>query len=197
MDVLPTSHSGEGNMEQPKGQKKERARGPRAGAAAVDSLVAALRSEDGMAREHARSALVALGDAAATPLIGLLADDDEQVRWEAAKALSEIRDPRAAEPLVGALVDERSGTRWLAAEGLIALGRAGLLPLLRRLATGSPSARLREGAHHVLRQLAEKEFARAVAPVIAELEGYDPSTLVAPAAQGALAALEGQSHDAR
>ena len=93
--------------------------------------------------------------AAATPLIKLLSDDHEQVRWEAAKALSEIRDPRAAEPLVAALEDERFDTRWVAAEGLIALGRASLLPLLRMLATGKDSTWLREGAHHVLEQMSD------------------------------------------
>ena len=48
------------------------------------------------------------------------------MRWEAAKALGKIGDPKAALALVGALEDPRSGIRWLAAEGLMAIGREAL-----------------------------------------------------------------------
>lgn len=166
--------------------------GTSAGATAVDSLVAALRSEDGTVRERARNSLVAIGHAAVTPLIPLLSDDHDQVRWEAAKALSAIRDLRAAEPLVAALEDEASGTRWVAAEGLIALGRAGLPPLIRALAAGAPSAWLRAGAHHVLTQMPAEGLAPEVGSVLEALEGFDPTTVVPPAAQAALAAAEAQ-----
>lgn len=178
-------------MEQPNRKKEAHAPGTPTEASGIDSLIAALRSEDGMVREHARTKLVALGRPAATSLIQLLSDDHEQVRWEAAKALSEIRDPSAAEPLVAALEDQRFGTRWVAAEGLIALGRASLLPLLRRLATGEDSTWLREGAHHVFKQLSNKGFFQDVAPVLAALDGFDPSTEVPRAAREALVALEG------
>lgn len=146
-----------------------------------------------MVREHARNALVAIGHRAVASLIPLLSDDHDHVRWEAAKALSAIGDPGAAEPLVAALQDEESGTRWVAAEGLIALGRAGLLPLLRVLVAGAPSAWLRAGAHHVLTEMPTQGCAEEVRAVLAALDGFDPRTVVPPAAQSALAALEGRS----
>lgn len=183
-------------MKPPDPQASEHLAAP-AGATTLDRLVADLRSEDGMVRERARNSLVAMRHDAVVRLIPLLADDHEHVRWEAAKALGAIVDVRAAEPLVAALEDEASGTRWVAAEGLIALGRAGLLPLLRALAAGAPSAWLRAGAHHVFTQMPTHGLVPEVGSVLDALEGFDPTTVVPPAAQAALAAAEGQSHATR
>jgi HEAT repeat protein len=94
----------------------------------------ALSGQDWAACHDARGRLVRLGDAAVGPVSTLLADPLEQVRWEAAKVLSEISSPRAAPALVLTLTDESSfGVRWVAAEGLIRLGRDGLWPLLESL----------------------------------------------------------------
>jgi HEAT repeat protein len=120
--------------------KKKRSFGPR-----LDPLIEALHSKDGEERRQARLSLVSLESEAVDPLIELLQDRDHEVRWEAAKALGEISDPRSAPALVETLGDAGFDLRWLAAEGLIALGKAGLEPLLEALVNKSDSVYLREG----------------------------------------------------
>lgn len=157
--------------------------------AAIDSLIANLRSHDGLVRQRARESLVAMGSEAVASLLQLLPDPSDHVRWEAAKALSEIGDPRAASALVAALEDESFGVRWLAAEGLIGLKRDALAPLLEALEEDADSIWLRQGAHHVLRMLAEHGLHDQLAPVLAGLESIEPEIDVPLAAQKALETL--------
>lgn len=171
------------------------------GPEAIGSLIVQLASDDGLVRVNARQSLVAIGAPAVASLIEALRDANRQVRWEAAKALSQIVDPAAAPALVRALQDRGFGVRWLAAGGLIALGSRGLVPLLRALVKRSGSVRLRQGAHHVLRHLARRaDLTEVVKPVLAALEGIEPSLQVPVAAEAALEALTGagsQHHDQR
>ncbi len=166
------------------------AQGTPADPATINSLIADLRGHDEM-RQRARQALVAIGRPAVAPLMEALADPNENVRWSAAKALGQIGDPAAAPALANALKDENSGVRWLAAEGLTALGREGLVPLLEALEERSDSAWLRQGAHHVLHDLAGKGLRELVAPVLAALEDIEPTVEVPWAARTALKALRG------
>ncbi|MBU0496201.1 MAG: HEAT repeat domain-containing protein [Chloroflexi bacterium] len=159
----------------------------------LDTLLSTLHSHNGLERERARQALVAIGQPAGPALIDLLTDPYHQVRWEAAKALVEIRDPRAAPTLVARLEDEEFDMRWLAAEGLIALGRAGLLPLLAALVTRGDSVWLRQGAHHVLNSMFRKDLPAAVIAVLAALEDGAPGLVTPQAAQAALDALRDES----
>jgi hypothetical protein len=140
----------------------------------IPSLIAALSNGDGLMRQRARWALIDIGEPAVPFLIQALADKRERVRWQAAKALSKIGRPAAGPALVRALEDKYFGVRWLAAEGLIALRRQGLVPLLEALVDHSDSAWLREGAHHVLRTLAEEGLRAEVSPVVAALEDIEP-----------------------
>lgn len=169
------------------------------GPAAIGSLIAQLASDDGLVRVNARQSLVTIGAPAVALLIEALRDANRQVRWEAAKALSEIVDPAAAPALARALQDREFGVRWLAAEGLIVLGSRGLVPVLRALVEGSDSIRLRQGAHHVLHDLARRgDLTQVLQPVLAALEGIEPSLQVPVAAEAALEALTGagsQHHD--
>jgi class 3 adenylate cyclase len=55
-------------------------------------------------------------------LIKGLNDDDETIRWAAAKALGEVGDQIAIEPLIGALKDEEEDVRWYAAMSLGKIG---------------------------------------------------------------------------
>jgi HEAT repeat protein len=164
--------------------------GKNADPAAINSLIAALDSHDVTARQHAREALVRIGKPAVAPLIEELTDPSDDVRWEAAKALGQIGDPEAAPALVNALEDENSGVRWLAAEGLIALEREGLAPLLQALEKRPDSGWLRQGAHHVLHDLAGKGLSDLVSPVLAAMEDVEPTVEVPWAALNALDALK-------
>jgi HEAT repeat protein len=142
----------------------------------IKHLVADLRSNDGAVRREARQALVFIGKPAVDLLIPLLEDPDDDVRWEVAKALAEIADPRAASDLVGLLMDHNFGVRWLAAEALIPIGRDALKPLLEKLTEHSESSWLRSGILHVLHNLAKKapDLKEVVGPVITALEGFEP-----------------------
>jgi hypothetical protein len=110
------------------------------------------------------------------------------VRWEAARALRDIADPRAAAALVRSLRDRALRSGWLASDGLIALKEAGC----RRL-TALCTRRFRaveNGAHHVLSDLSRGHVSRDVAetlkPVIEALESLEASIAVPMAARRAL-----------
>jgi hypothetical protein len=167
----------------------------RNGPATIDTLIGGLAEPNGLKRRDARVKLVEIGKAAVPALVETLADPREQVRWEAAKALSQIGDPIAAPALVKALEDENFGVRWLAAEGLITARRNGLQPLLQALVHHSDSAWLREGAHHVLRSLiGEPGLHDLIAPVLTALDDVEPVIEVPPTAQGALDAMLHRTH---
>jgi HEAT repeat protein len=148
-----------------------------------------------MLRQTARRSLVAVGEPAVGALVGALNDKKAYIRWEAAKALGEIGSPKAAPALVRALEDGGFGVRWLAAEGLIALGREGLPPLLQALIERPDSTWLRDGAHHVLRVLADRGLHDLVAPAVVALDSLDPELDIVTEAHSVLEALGREERD--
>jgi HEAT repeat protein len=155
----------------------------------VSGLVATLGDSNGLARQHAREALVGIGQPAVPSLNTALASPYEQVRWEAAKALSEIAAPESMPGLVIALEDREFSVRWIAAEGLVAIGNRSVEPLLEALVVRGDRQWLREGAHHVLKALSKRGSYEAMASVLAALEGMEPELVVPPAAKAALNAM--------
>ena len=85
----------------------------------INSLIKDMVSKDGHLQRQAREALAFIGKPAVPPLIALLKDPDDDVRWEAAKALALISDPDAVPALIEALEDHNFGVRWIAADGLV------------------------------------------------------------------------------
>ncbi|MFQ5617534.1 MAG: HEAT repeat domain-containing protein [Rhodospirillales bacterium] len=70
-------------------------------------------------------------------LVGALLDEDEDVRTDAARALSRLADPRAGTQLLENLVGDPCGDVKLAAiEGLVRLRCAEVIPWLRRMLKG-------------------------------------------------------------
>jgi HEAT repeat protein len=165
----------------------------REGNATVDELLARLHSHDWKLRERARWDLVALRERAVFPLADALRDPDWHVRWEAAKALHDIADPRAAPALVRALRDRRFGVRWLASDALIALREGALPALLDALVHNADSIYLREGAHHVLHDLTRGHLngrvSETMRSVLSALEAIEAHVTVPLAARQALEAL--------
>ena len=157
----------------------------------IGQLVAQLGDTNRSQRIVARQQLVIRGRAAAPAVAAALHSSNSWARWEAAKALSEIRDPDAAPALVAALDDEDSSVRWLAAEALSVLGRNALEPLLSALISGHASAWTREGAHHVLHDTAKGDLRELLAPILAALESVVPGVDAMTAAYEALGALRG------
>lgn len=96
------------------------------GTEGMNHLLAALHSRN----KHTRLGVIeALGEIrdprAVDPLIGLLGDNDNEVRWEAALALGEIADPRAFGPLEATL---RDPDRYVRHGSAIALEKMGWSP---------------------------------------------------------------------
>jgi HEAT repeat protein len=131
----------------------------------LESLLEQIISKDGATRQYAGGFLTDLGKAAVPGLIRILRDSgQEQARWEAAKILGEIGDPRALPVLVKALEDKDRDVAWLAAEALKRFKQAAWLPLLvALLKRGAGSALLRHGAHHVLRNQKSAVFSNLLA----------------------------------
>jgi HEAT repeat protein len=155
----------------------------------IESWIIDLGSDDGLIRQKAREHLVQMGNRVTEQLVELLKSHKSILRWEAAKALEEIADPAASVPLVCALEDEEYDVRWLAAEGLIAIGKKALTPLLEALIEDPESVALREGAHHVLRDVRKASLKSVVAPLIKALENPDAEEKAPAAAYDVLRAL--------
>lgn len=136
----------------------------------IESLIKDLMSEDGVVRNNARRELVKIGDCTIDFLAELVNNSNDRVRWEAIKAMGEIKSPLAIAFLVDALEDEVSSVRWLAAEGLITLKNEGIRAILEALIERKESYLLRRGAHHVLHDLNKKLKDDKIAELISLLE---------------------------
>jgi uncharacterized protein (DUF302 family) len=141
----------------------------------IQSLVISLSSNDDIVRIHSRNSLVKIGKPAVPQLIEALRHGGHWLRWEAAKTLGEIGDPSAASALVQGLKDEEFDVGWLAAEGLIKVKAGGIEPLLHALMAEADLPRLREGAHHVIRELIKGELKEYLTPVLSAMDEVEPS----------------------
>ena len=139
----------------------------------INALMKDLSSKDGITRNKARIALVEIGAPSVEPLVNALNDRSQTVRWESAKALGQIMDPRSIDALVKALQDRLFDVRWLAAEALIAIGDKSLKPLLQAIVDNPGSEYIREGAHHVLHDLRGGQYGDILKPLITSME--DPT----------------------
>ena len=155
----------------------------------ITSLIADLASKDGIIRVKARRQLVAYKARSVAPLIKTLSNENDWVRWEAAKALSQIANPASIQALLEALSDKTFEVRWLAAEGLAQIGRKAVVPLVETLVEHSDSLWLRESIHHVLHDMNRGRLSDILRPVLVALESNEPSLEVPLAARGALDGL--------
>jgi len=158
----------------------------------VQKLITELNNPDGLLRQRARLALVAIGDTAVPALIEALSAPQDNLRWEAAEAFCTIHAPEAAPALVKALEDLSIDVRWAAARALIGLGRAGMPSLLQALVFHFDSPWLREGAYHILHSLdAQGQLYPSEKEVFKHLGGFMPAIERIPwAAEAALMALD-------
>ncbi|MCX6001949.1 MAG: HEAT repeat domain-containing protein [Chloroflexi bacterium] len=139
----------------------------------INALMKDLSSKDGITRNKARIALVEIGAPSVESLVKTLSDPSQAVRWESAKALGQIMDPRSIDALVKALQDRLFDVRWLAAEALIAIGSKSVKPVLQAITDNPDSEYIREGAHHVFHDLREGQYGDILKPVITSME--DPT----------------------
>jgi HEAT repeat protein len=157
----------------------------------IAALVPGLADKNSQVRMAARASIVAFGCEAVPYLLPLASDKKHEIRWEAVKAMADIKHPSAVDGLIRALVDTEFDIRWLAAEGLACLGQYAVVPLLQALQNMDEAASvwLRDGALHVLRAVMTESSAQAMQPVLTALEDGDFYAVVPPAAQQALNAL--------
>ncbi|MCB2154481.1 HEAT repeat domain-containing protein [bacterium] len=127
----------------------------------LEGLMEQLGQKDGLKREHARYALIALGSAAVPCLVnGLENSHSDRLRWEAAKALGSIGDADAIPALVEALEDDDADVQWVAADALVRFGKDAWPALLRKLSReGAESLAFERGVHHIFRNQHEKPYA--------------------------------------
>lgn len=150
-------------------------------------------SEDGMVRIKTRRRLVAYKSRSVAPMIKALSNKSDYVRWEAAKALSQIGSPSSIQSLLRSLEDNIFDVRWLAAEGLIGIGQKAAVPMLKKLVKHSDSYWLREGIYHVMHDMNKGKFREVLKPVLVALESNEPSLTAPLAARAALNTLQKKS----
>jgi HEAT repeat protein len=165
----------------------------------INNLINKLYDNDGFVREKARLALIDFGGEAVPSLIKALESSQEQVRWEAAKALVKIANQGSTASLVKALQDEVFDIRWLAAEALIAIGAGSVKPLLAALVDEPKELFLRQGAHHVIKDIIhqnpkESELNEILKSVESALDSTVPSITISGAAKIALEKLKTLYH---
>jgi hypothetical protein len=167
---------------------------PGASPRAIRRLMTDLGDKNGMTRKRARNAFIQLETVATPLLLEGLRRPEHIVRWETSKIFCDIRDLRAAGPLVVALEDENIGVQWVAAEALIFQGPQVIPPLLKALIADPESLLLRQGAHHVLHDLAKHGLLpKAAAGVLSAIEGITAQSSCLVAASAALEAMEKSS----
>ncbi len=156
----------------------------------IEELIADLTCDDTIKCQKARRLLVSMGYIAVPHLIKALDSPKRWVRWESAKALSQIADPAATLALITALEDKEADVRWLAAEGLVRIGYDSIPPLLQALVRNAKSQWLTQGAHHVLQDMNLGPLQEILDPVMEALEDFEPAERIPPAAGKALIQLE-------
>jgi HEAT repeat protein len=130
-------------------------------ASLLPALEAALRDDENAGMRNASMEIyVRLGSAATEPLLGLLADPDEEVRNFAAVMLGSLRDPRAIEPLIGAMRDADVNVRHAAAASLGQIGAKEAVPPLIEALEAEPW--LQYPAIHALGEIADPRAAPAL-----------------------------------
>ncbi|HZL05526.1 MAG TPA: HEAT repeat domain-containing protein [Coriobacteriia bacterium] len=154
----------------------------------IEALLTRLGDKDGGARQRARETLAAIGEPAVPSLVELLGSPEVRLRWEAAKALTEIPDPAAIPGLVSLLADDESDIRWLAAVGLINLGYRSVPSVLQALTERAESKGLRDASHHVFRDLSERNgvVREILKPVLQVLGDTDAIGAISARAEVAL-----------
>jgi hypothetical protein len=129
-----------------------------------------LGSPHGLERQNARLSMVAIGEPAIDILAVLALHPKSIVRWEAVKALAQMKNAVTAPLLINALEDEFESIRWVAVHGLIALGKPGLIALLEALSSYKLTAILRQGAHHVIREFSKRYPISGIEDIMQSLE---------------------------
>lgn len=156
------------------------------------ALLKQLASSDADERIKAREQLAEIGSAAVPGLLVALDDEQQHVRWEAAKTLESIADSRSIPKLVDTLGDDDGEVRWIAGEALIAMGGECVADVCDGIIRTRDSIDFYKAAHHVLNELAKKPKLQAMlSPLLAAFRSPEPQIAVPVAAEEILEAIRG------
>ena len=167
----------------------------------ISDLIKELRDENPLNRRNARISLVQIGDESLPALLKALDSPSEYTRLEAVRAMRSFWQPLTSEALVRKLMDEKVSVRHAAMEALISKGRNSLHPILVEFTTHFYSARLKEGAYHILHVLKDRHLLRApeirlfnaLKKQVIPAFNFNPNIEAAWLAEKALEALEHES----
>ncbi|NJK85087.1 MAG: HEAT repeat domain-containing protein [Bacteroidales bacterium] len=123
----------------------------------ITNLLLSLSRKNTEKRKKAHNTLLNYKRTALPFLIKSLSSKNKNLRWEAAKIISEFAFEETIPELIGLLNDEHTDIRWIAADGLIKIGRNSLVPLLKQLNINRDQIFLNAGAHKVLTELLNGE----------------------------------------
>jgi HEAT repeat protein len=137
-----------------------------------------LDNANGLRRQYARLAMVAIGEPAIDILAVLTMHPQSMIRWEAVKALSQMKNILTAPLLINALEDDYESIRRIAAHGLIALGKDGLISLLEALSSYKLTSILKQSAYHVIREISIRYSLNGIDEMINSLENTDSNFIV-------------------
>ena len=122
-------------------------------------------------------------------LLEALESPVRQKREAAVRALGETNLQAAAAALVKAMNDEDFGIAWMAANAMIKFGPIALEPLLEAMVEGNESVWFRQGAHRVIRAMANTRHLPYLMMVLRALESIEPEVSLPIAAHAALQGL--------
>lgn len=138
----------------------------------LDQLVKQLSSDEMGARMQARESLVKIGSAAVPSICKLADSENDHLRWECAKTLSEFAEPASIDTLIRLLEDPDEGTRWDAAVGLIKIGPPAVEPLLQAIVRRSRAYTIIGGARHVMHEFCKPAWGASLQPVYQALNSF-------------------------
>ncbi len=160
-------------------------------ARSVPALLELLRNAFDARETIASEALATIGAPAVSGLTEMLDNQDQRIRWRAARCLTKIAEngeAKSLKALLKALHDDSPDVAWVAADGLLALGPAVQLDVLRSVL----NERLTPGISRALQHYADHSSPRRTfQPLIQATRGSATGTATLVAIEQVLKTLEG------
>lgn len=135
---------------------------PRAG----PPLVKALASGGSVLHQEARRGLCDMGHLAEEAWVEALNHPDSHIRWHAARALSQIGDPRAVEVLAEGLHDPNYAVRWTTARVLASMDSTALPAILQLIAHRPLDESFRQACYHALHAMPSRRTQEYIQPLL-------------------------------
>ena len=130
--------------------------------------------------QEARRGLCDMGHLAEGAWVEALEHPDSHIRWHAARALSQIGDPRAVEVLAEGLHDPNYSVRWTTARVLASMDSTAIPAILQLIAHRPMDEPFRQACYHALHAMPSPRTQEYIQPL---LEALNSSTAPVQAPQ--------------